>query len=53
MLSCLLQKSPNPSSREIVEEVVQTAHLHLDNAIQEQNMHLDERFDMVSTDLQK
>ncbi|KAI5410411.1 hypothetical protein KIW84_055788 [Lathyrus oleraceus] len=46
-------KPPNPSSRESIEEVVQTTHIHLDNAMNQTQQQLDERFDKAIVDLQQ
>ncbi|XP_058784061.1 uncharacterized protein LOC131658827 [Vicia villosa] len=44
-------KPPNPSSREIIEEAVNLAQLQLNNAIQDTQMQMDERFHLAATDL--
>lgn len=44
-------KPPNPSYKEIIEEVVQTAHMHIDNAMQDQQNLLDDRLGLVTSDL--
>lgn len=41
----------NPSSREIVEEDVQTSHIHLDKAINHIQQQVDERFDKVIAEM--
>ncbi|XP_058757747.1 uncharacterized protein LOC131631003 [Vicia villosa] len=50
-------KPPNPTSKEIIDEAVQTAlqtsSLHLNNALQDTQNQLDERFALAATDLQK
>ncbi|CAI8597346.1 unnamed protein product [Vicia faba] len=50
-------KPSNPSSKDIIEEAVQsavqTSILHLDNALQETQRQLDERFALAAPDLQQ
>lgn len=46
-------KPLNPSSREIVEEVVHTAHIHIDNAMNQTQQQMDERFDKTNVDLEQ
>ncbi|XP_058726191.1 uncharacterized protein LOC131597514 [Vicia villosa] len=50
-------KPPNPSSKEIIEEAVQTAvqtaGLHLDNALHDTQHQMDERFLLASNELEQ
>ncbi|XP_058775850.1 uncharacterized protein LOC131650137 [Vicia villosa] len=44
-------KPPNPSSKEILEEAIQISTLNLNNAMQETQEQMDERFTQLSSDL--
>ncbi|XP_058742330.1 uncharacterized protein LOC131614797 [Vicia villosa] len=44
-------KPPNPSSKEIIEEAIQISTLNLNNAMQETQEQMDERFAHISSDL--
>ncbi|XP_058746621.1 uncharacterized protein LOC131619549 [Vicia villosa] len=44
-------KPPNPSSKDIIEEVIQISTLNLNNAMQETQEQMDERFAKISSDL--
>ncbi|XP_058741863.1 uncharacterized protein LOC131614269 [Vicia villosa] len=44
-------KPTQPSPQEIIEQAVQTSHLHLDTAMNQTQQQMDERFDKVHSDL--
>ncbi|XP_058757457.1 uncharacterized protein LOC131630720 [Vicia villosa] len=44
-------KPPNPSSKEILEEAIQISTQHLNNAMQETQEQMDERFARISSEL--
>ncbi|KAI5384205.1 hypothetical protein KIW84_071277 [Lathyrus oleraceus] len=45
--------NPNPSSREIVEEAVHTAHIHIDNVMNQIQQQMDESFNRTNADLEQ
>lgn len=43
----------NHSSRDILEEVIQTTHIHLDSAINQIQFQMDEKFDKATAELEQ